>query len=167
MPDDSQSDEDYLPDENHPTNEDQPPGDCQDEADNDCPDQDEIVPESAMKASFVKTYKGMDPNRQWVLASGTVVEQVLFRHYQDEKTESLAHSWIIDVHDISVRDLFGTEDWNEICQHIPEWPEHDRLMVESMMRFTDVCLAFSSFISVQVLIYAELSWKPPPTFVML
>lgn len=120
-------------------------------------DQDEVVPVSVMKASFVETYKGMNPNRQWVLASGTVVEQVIFLHYRDEKTESLAHSWIIDIEDVSVRDLFGIADWDEICQHVQEWPEHDKLMVESMMRFTGVCLAFSSLISVQVLISAELS----------
>jgi hypothetical protein len=85
--------------------------------------------------SFVETYREMDMARKWVLASGVVVEDVIFTKYKDVGAETLAHSWVIDLDDCEMSSLFCRADWQEISSQILALPQLDELMVKSMSRF--------------------------------
>lgn len=74
----------------------------------------------------------------WALPSGTFVEAVLYDKLHDASHESLGHSFVIDVFDPNVERLFDPCDWEAILRKVPEWPENDRLLGESMKKFHQV-----------------------------
>ncbi|RUS18889.1 hypothetical protein BC937DRAFT_88207 [Endogone sp. FLAS-F59071] len=86
----------------------------------------------------VNTYAEMDNTHKWTLLSGTVVEDVIFIKYKDVNTESLAHSWIIDLDDDEMASLFSRTDWQEISNRTLALPQLETLMVKSMSRFAGV-----------------------------
>ncbi|RUS27504.1 hypothetical protein BC938DRAFT_483149 [Jimgerdemannia flammicorona] len=88
--------------------------------------------------SFVKTYKDMDPTRKWVLSSGMIVEDVIFRKYKNMSMESLTHSWVIDLDNHEVTSLFSPADWKEISSQTLSLPQLDILMAKSVSRFARV-----------------------------
>ncbi|RUP44941.1 hypothetical protein BC936DRAFT_148828 [Jimgerdemannia flammicorona] len=90
------------------------------------------------KTIFTKTYAEMDNTHKWTLLSGTVVEDVIFIKYKDVNTESLAHSWIIDLDDDEMASLFSRTDWQEISNRTLALPQLETLMVKSMSRFAGV-----------------------------
>ncbi|RUP47013.1 hypothetical protein BC936DRAFT_146227 [Jimgerdemannia flammicorona] len=95
---------------------------------------------SETEASFVKTYKDMDPARKWVLSSGTVVEDVIFRKYKNMSVELLAHSWVIDLNNHEVASLFSPADWKEISSQTLSLPQFDVLTAKSVSRFAKVTM---------------------------
>ncbi|RUS32611.1 hypothetical protein BC938DRAFT_474912 [Jimgerdemannia flammicorona] len=85
--------------------------------------------------SFLKNYQELDPVCKWVLASGMVVEDVLFKKYKDVGMELLAHSWIIDLGDHETASLFSPADWKEISSLSLSLPQLDELTAKVMLRF--------------------------------
>lgn len=74
----------------------------------------------------------------WKLPSGAFAEQVLYDKFRKAGSELLAHSFVIDIHDPTVRGLFEPDDWQAILKKVPAWPENDQSLVESMKRFWKV-----------------------------
>ncbi|KAL7271347.1 hypothetical protein RUND412_005907 [Rhizina undulata] len=87
-------------------------------------------------SSFVESYEEMDSRNKWILGSGDVVEDCLFKRFKSER-ESLAYSWIINVDDANIQELFK-KDWAEMKSYIVPWPVQNKLMVKSMARFAGV-----------------------------
>lgn len=74
----------------------------------------------------------------WELPSGAFAEKVLYDRFKEAGPELLAHSFVIDVHDSTVEYLFESGDWQAILKKVPDWPENDRSLTESMKRFWKV-----------------------------
>jgi hypothetical protein len=53
----------------------------------------------------------------------------------------MAHNWIIDLEDDSMRCLFEPEEWEEITQSVPKLPTPDEEFVRYLARFHDVWLS--------------------------
>ncbi|KAL7270019.1 hypothetical protein RUND412_007284 [Rhizina undulata] len=87
------------------------------------------------ESSFETAYKAMRPASKWLLPSGAFAEDILFKAMRNEKQQSAAHSWIIDVHDAKIRELFLEKDWMAIVGKVPEWPENNKLLGDSIKRF--------------------------------
>jgi hypothetical protein len=78
-----------------------------------------------MKA-FVTKYKSMTEKEKWVLKTGTVVEDNLFKFGKKCKFEHLCHSFIIDPNDETYlqRRVFTEEELTEIkTSNMIEYPE--------------------------------------------
>lgn len=80
----------------------------------------------------------MDTSSMWKLPSGVFVEQVLYDRFKKPGPELLAHSFVIDIHDSTVKKLFEPGDWEAIIKKVPAFPKNDPLLVKSMMRFLNV-----------------------------
>lgn len=63
---------------------------------------------------FVESYTRMNESKKWLLSSGTCVENVLFHGGKALSSESLIHSWTIDLSDWETKELFSEEDWCKI-----------------------------------------------------
>lgn len=88
----------------------------------------------------------MDKNSMWALPSGAFVEQILYNRFRGASQGSLAHSFIIDIHDHTIQDLFDPGDWEAILEKVPAWPENDTLLAQSMKGFWKVSLCVLSFV---------------------
>lgn len=85
------------------------------------------------------TYTAMDEDHTWLLASGRIVEDIIFKACNamddEEFANSLAQSFVIDVTDITMERWFEEEDWADIQSCVLPLPKPDVLMIESMRRF--------------------------------
>ncbi|KAL7270930.1 hypothetical protein RUND412_006344 [Rhizina undulata] len=72
----------------------------------------------------------MTNETKWKLRSNTYVEDIL-----QKAPGQLAKSFVIDVHDATVQNLFDDADWKEILEQIPPWPDMDKNLVTAMDRF--------------------------------
>ncbi|RUP45424.1 hypothetical protein BC936DRAFT_148205 [Jimgerdemannia flammicorona] len=104
------------------------------------PSTNECNESSVTRTSFVKTYMEMDHAHKWTLLSGIVVEDVIFSKYKDVDTESLAHSWVIDLDDDEMASLFCHADWLGISSRTLALPQLETLTVKSMSRFAGVTM---------------------------
>ncbi|KAF0514689.1 c2h2-type zinc finger transcription factor [Gigaspora margarita] len=68
------------------------------------------------------------------LPSGIYAEDVLYNHGKHLSTESLVHSWIIDIDDEDIAKLLKKEGWSEIITK----PEVEQKFAQSLMRFSTV-----------------------------
>lgn len=66
------------------------------------------------------------------LPSGIYAEDVLYNHGKHLSTESLVHSWIIDIDDEDIAKLLKKEGWSEIITK----PEVEQKFAQSLMRFS-------------------------------
>lgn len=78
----------------------------------------------------------------WELPSGAFAEEVLYDKFKGASSELLAHSFVIDIHDPTVKISFEPGDWQAILKKVLEWPENDRSLTESMKRFWKVVSPF-------------------------
>ncbi|CAG8502776.1 32845_t:CDS:10 [Gigaspora margarita] len=86
---------------------------------------------------FHECFANMSKAHKWFLASGKCVENTIFEHCKELTNESLLHSWIIDLDDQEAKELFTTEEWNEI-RHEVQLPKVNETFVKSMMRFSNI-----------------------------
>lgn len=80
----------------------------------------------------------MNESKKWVLSSGTCVEDVLFHGGKALSSESLIHSWTIDLSDWETKELFSEEDWCEIKKMVFKQPLVDENFARSLSRFRNV-----------------------------
>ncbi|CAG8760126.1 4517_t:CDS:2, partial [Gigaspora margarita] len=86
---------------------------------------------SSNRKYFNEFYTEMDKSKKWTLSSGTCVEDILFRRGNSLSTESLIHSWIIDLNDLETKRLFTDEDWREISKTVHKQPTIDKNIHET------------------------------------
>lgn len=107
-----------------------------------------MINSSGVNALFTKTYRDMSDDRKWRLPSGNYVEDVLHSKFSDHQGELPVHSWIVDTCDPDVQKCFDEEDWEAICDKVPQLSQPDKLLVDSMKRFmpavSEMCTAFST-----------------------
>ncbi|RUP47227.1 hypothetical protein BC936DRAFT_145972 [Jimgerdemannia flammicorona] len=77
----------------------------------------------------------MHQSGKWLLSSGSYVEDIIFNHGQKLSTESLMHSWIIDLNDAETTNLFTSAEQGEIRATIRKVPEVSRGYAQSLIRF--------------------------------
>lgn len=56
----------------------------------------------------------MDPEKKTKLATGTVVEDIIFEYARGLEKQAPEHSFIVDSENLSLKRLFEPEDWAEI-----------------------------------------------------
>lgn len=93
---------------------------------------------------------------KWVLASGCIVEDVIFEKCQAMDTDSfantLARSFVLDMSDSVMEKWFEDYDWKEIQSSVLPLPKSDSVLADSMKRFFQVglcvvfCAAFPDFL---------------------
>lgn len=97
----------------------------------------------SIPTSFTKHWENMQPECKWVLSStGRIVEDVIyFACMSMDATafaNTLAHCFVIDTSDSTMKSWFKDEEWNEICASSPPLPEPDLELAKSMKRFFHV-----------------------------
>ncbi|KAF9400509.1 hypothetical protein BGX21_004131 [Mortierella sp. AD011] len=75
---------------------------------------------------------------KWILASGTIVEDVLYTAGSDEACASL--SFMLDLDDAKTKALFSEEDWNEIISDLPPYENYG----EEAGEYLDKCMEVAS-----------------------
>lgn len=89
-------------------------------------------------SSFVQMYHKMEEGFMWKLPSGSFVETVLYDNLSSSDHECLGHSFVVDIKNKKVQELFDPGDWNAILNKVPAWPAIDSAQVEFMMELMDV-----------------------------
>lgn len=79
--------------------------------DGDTDDQKPAPLEQPQLICFIKSHTNMNQAHKWILSSGTCVKDTIFREGNKLSTESLLHSWIIDLDDCENEKLFAVDDW--------------------------------------------------------
>ncbi|CAG8613994.1 33425_t:CDS:10, partial [Racocetra persica] len=87
---------------------------------------------------FMEFYAKMNKSKKWILPSGTCVEDVLFHEGISLSTESLIHSWTIDLSDLETKKLFTDEDWCEIEKTVYKQPLIDENVAKTLSRFRNI-----------------------------
>ncbi|RUS33381.1 hypothetical protein BC938DRAFT_471959 [Jimgerdemannia flammicorona] len=85
--------------------------------------------------NFRESFEKMHQSGKWLLSSGSYVEDIIFNHGQKLSTESLMHSWIIDLNDAETTNLFTSAEQGEIRATIRKVPEVSRGYAQSLIRF--------------------------------
>lgn len=101
----------------------------------------ELPDYSKLKAQFRDDYRAMKDELKWTLASGRVVEKVLFDNcllMTDDFGSSLARSFVIDLESKTMQSWFTTAEWVEITFEARELPDGDRILAKSLLRFSRV-----------------------------
>jgi hypothetical protein len=102
--------------------------------------------------AFAKSFLCLTKEK-WVLRSGTVVEDVMYKAVQNtggRQSDILAylHNWIINVDSQEMQALFKLEDWHEICAAVKVIPQTPDPVARALStQFANVCTFF-----VQILI---------------
>ncbi|RUP45379.1 hypothetical protein BC936DRAFT_148253 [Jimgerdemannia flammicorona] len=87
-------------------------------------------------APFKLSFSRMRPDEKWTLKSGKVVEDIMFAYGEKLKEESLIHSWILDLSDTRVQDLFTKEEWEEVRTHnMPKIPKVPKELAKHMVSY--------------------------------
>lgn len=85
---------------------------------------------------------------KWALASGRIVEDVIFEACQAMDTESfknsLAQSFVLDTSDTVMKGWFTGDEWKEIVGSVLLLPKPDVVLADSMKRFFQVGLQIST-----------------------
>ncbi|KAF9152067.1 hypothetical protein BGX20_005243, partial [Mortierella sp. AD010] len=92
------------------------------------------VPLLSVPSSSSKRTKADKPVRKWVLASGTVVEDILYAAGSDKDCASV--SFMLDLDDARTKALFTEEDWKEIISDLPRYENYG----EEASRYLDMCM---------------------------
>src|ERR1700722_19597662 len=64
--------------------------------------------------NFDLIYHNFDSTKMWMLKSGRIVEEVIYKYARNLKYESHLHSFIINDIDVITKSLFSEEEWEEI-----------------------------------------------------
>ncbi|KAF9184472.1 hypothetical protein BGZ51_003332, partial [Haplosporangium sp. Z 767] len=88
------------------------------------------------KASFTKRFQTLGD--KWVLSSGTVVEEVLYKAGMECVVYNAVHSFMIDMMDPWIRGKFSASDWAEISQDPPSFPSIPEAAVAYLTLFDHV-----------------------------
>jgi hypothetical protein len=97
--------------------------------------------------AFAKSFLCLTKEK-WVLTSGTVVEDVMYRAVQNtggRQSDILAylHNWIINVDSQEMQALFKPEDWHEICAAVKVIPQTPDPVARALStQFASVCTVF-------------------------
>ncbi|CAG8685041.1 14333_t:CDS:2, partial [Funneliformis caledonium] len=87
---------------------------------------------------FVDSYNAMSQSKKWILSSGICVEDVLFNKGKQLSVESSIHSWIIDLSDWEIKQLFTDDDWCEITEEVRGLPLVDERVAKTLSRFRNI-----------------------------
>lgn len=85
----------------------------------------------------------MKDESKWRLPGGKFLEDILYEHFKKESQEHSAHSWVIDLDDSAVKSCFNNLEWSHISEQMPQWPDSDSFMGQSLMRFEEVCSIYN------------------------
>ncbi|KAF9425064.1 hypothetical protein BGZ76_003436, partial [Entomortierella beljakovae] len=76
---------------------------------------------------------------KWVLQSGTVVEDVIYRSGIDScKTYCSPHSFMLDLNDPQTAKLFSEDDWDEIVSDLPSQAVYSEEAYSYMDKFSNI-----------------------------
>ncbi|KAF9142661.1 hypothetical protein BGX20_007211, partial [Mortierella sp. AD010] len=76
--------------------------------------------------------------KKWTLKSGTVVENKLFIAGMKMKELHPIHSFMIDIHDITTKNIFSEEDWKEITGSLPCVPPFSKKASDYLETFDNI-----------------------------
>jgi hypothetical protein len=96
---------------------------------------------SPLDVEFERLYSSFDPANKWQLASGTVVEEVLHRHYSEVRSNhvgNLVRDWVIDLENQTMKGWFTSEEWREIMKEVPTLQQPSLEFAKSLTRFYGV-----------------------------
>ncbi|CAG8486407.1 11569_t:CDS:2 [Racocetra fulgida] len=81
----------------------------------------------------------MDLNKKWQLTTGKIVEDTIYEYGINLGEESLIHSWILDLEDVRLQQLFTTDEWHEIMtQNLQEVPKIPEELAQHMVLYAEV-----------------------------
>ncbi|CAG8726884.1 11679_t:CDS:2 [Dentiscutata erythropus] len=75
---------------------------------------------------------------KWILSSKRCVKDMIFKEKKKLSVESLIYSWIIDLDDPDIENLFTENEWREIKNEVRELPKVDEYFARSLSRFRNV-----------------------------